>query len=362
MSDLSASGSSGNSGLAYGVSREIVLVNVSLLSDVGVKALNSLCLGERRKSYNVADLCLSAGKHSGTVHSRDQVDFCGERTDLVQFTAVRALVVLKDHLADCLLLILIYSLVQDREPLLFVRESFSEFLSNSGDVALAGLLVIRKYSHFHLCRRNDLADCSEHLFRDRAADIFSLCLSALCSDLTNPLDDLLILLVSHVNIADHILFRDLIGAGFDHDHLISGRSDGQAQIAEVPLLLAGVDDHFAVHKADLGRCAGAVERNIGNCSCQRRADHSDHFGSALRVHTHDHTFKSDVISHILREKRAHGSIDNAACEDRVLAGLAFSLVESAGHLADRVILLAVLNAEREEVNSISGRRRCSRGT
>ena len=356
MSDLSASGSSGDSGLAYGISREVVLVNVSLLGNVGVKAFNSLCLGERCKSNNVADLCLSACEHSGAVHSGDQVDFCGERTDLVQSASIGTLVVLEDHLADCLLLILINSLVEDSEPLFLLCEGFSELLSNSSDVSFTGLLVICKYSYFHLCRRNDLADCSEHLFRDSAADIFSLCLAALCSNIIDPLDDLLVLLVSHVDIADHILFRDLISACFDHDHLIGGRSNSQAQIAEVPLLLAGVDDHFAVHKTDLGRCAGAVERNVGNCSCQRCADHSYHLGSALRVHTHDHALKSDVVSHILREKRAHGSVDNAACEDRVLAGLAFSLIESAGHLADRVILLAVLNAEWEEVNSISGRR------
>ena len=44
------------------------------------------------------------------MYSRDQIYFCGKWTDLVDTSAIRTLVILQDHLADSLLLILIYSL------------------------------------------------------------------------------------------------------------------------------------------------------------------------------------------------------------------------------------------------------------
>ena len=60
VSDLAASGASGDPGLAYGIGREVVMMDIALLSDVGGETLDALCLGQRSQSDNVTDLGLSA--------------------------------------------------------------------------------------------------------------------------------------------------------------------------------------------------------------------------------------------------------------------------------------------------------------
>ena len=174
VADLTTAGTSGYPGLTYGIAGEVVLMYISLLCDVGVKALHTLCLGKGRQCDYVADLGLASCEHGGTMDTGNDVDFRCQGTDLVQLTAVRSLMVLEDHLADGLLLILINSLAQDSQPLFVVRECFFQLLGNGFDVAFSGLLVICKYGCFHLFRRNDLFDRREKLFRNRAGNILSM--------------------------------------------------------------------------------------------------------------------------------------------------------------------------------------------
>ena len=353
VSDFTAARSSGDLGLTDGVCREVVLVQISLLSDVGIHALNALCLGKRAEGDNVTDLGLSAGEHGGAVHSRNNIHFRGKRADLRDFTAVRTLVILQDHLADGLLLILINCLVQNRKPLFLLGEGFGQLFGDLGDVVLSRLLVIREDGNFHLCRRDNLSHGCEQFFRNRAADVFLLRLSDFCHDVIDESDDLFVDLICLVDIGDHVRFRNFIRTGLDHDNLLGSGSDRQLQIALVPVILTGVYNDLAVHETDLGGCAGAVKRDIGNGCGNGRAQHGDQLRSACGIHAHNHALQRDIVAHILREQRSHRAVNNAAGEDRVLGRSAFPLVEAAGHLADGVELLAVLHAQREEIDAVT---------
>ena len=94
VTDLAASGASGRLRLAYGVGREVVMVHISLGNLVLVQTVKLLNLRQRSQRTNVADLRLTTGKHAGAVYSRDQVNLCRQRTDLVDRTAVGTLMIL----------------------------------------------------------------------------------------------------------------------------------------------------------------------------------------------------------------------------------------------------------------------------
>ena len=354
VTDLAAAGSSGDPGLAYRVGREIVVVDIALLCDVGVKALDALRVRKGSESDHITDLGLAAGEHGGAVDARDDVDLGGEGTDLVQCAAVGALVVLEDHLADSLLLILVDSLVEDGKPLLVIGKCLAELLLEDGDIALADLLVVCEDRFLHLGGRHDLLDGSKEFLRDRAALISTLLFTALGDDALDPLDDLFVLLISDIDAADHLLVGDLVGASLDHHDLVLSGGNSQTQVTLVPLLLGGVDDGFAAHHTDLGHGNRAVKRNVGDRGGDRCAQHADQLGPAGGIHAHDQALESDVIAHILGEQRTHGTVDDTAGQDSVLAGPSLALIETAGHLADRIIFLSILHAQREKVDPVAG--------
>ena len=88
-------------------------MHITLACLIFIQAIQTLCLGQRSQGTDVADLSLSSGEHGRTVYTRDDINLCGQRTNLGNLTAVRTLVILQDHLADSLLLVLIYSFTQN---------------------------------------------------------------------------------------------------------------------------------------------------------------------------------------------------------------------------------------------------------
>ncbi len=329
-------------------------MDVALGGDVGIKSLDALCLGERCERADIHDLGLASREHGAAVNSRDQTHFRMQRTDLGEESSVGALVVLEDHLADGELLILVDRIAKLREILLVVRKGLCKALCDVGDVLLSGLLVIGEDRNLHLLRRNDLLDVFHHLVRHVDGDVILLLLSALVADHVVEGKDLLVHRICLIDVVDHVAFRHLIGTGLDHHDLVSCRSDGQAKISVVPLLLRGVDDDTAVDKANLGRDAGARKRDIGDVGCKGCTHHRDELRTAGRIHGHDHALEGDIIAHVLRKQRAHRAVDDTARQNRVLGCLALALVEAAGHLADRIVLLGIFHGEREEVHAVSG--------
>ena len=55
----------------------------------------------------------------------DDINLCCKRSDLCNLSSVRTLVVLKNHLTNCLLLILIYSIIYESKPLLVISKSLA---------------------------------------------------------------------------------------------------------------------------------------------------------------------------------------------------------------------------------------------
>ncbi len=354
MTDLAASRSSGDLGLTDGICREIILMNISLGCNVRIESLHLLCIGKRCEGHNIEDLRLSSGEHCRTMDSGNDINLGCQRADLCEQTAVRSLVILENHLADGLLLVLIDRIAQLSKVLLIVRKCFLHPVSDLCDSLLAGLLIIGEAGLFHLFRRDNLLHVLKHLLRNRDGIIFLLRLADFLADLVDEGNQLLVDRICLIDVVDHILLGDLICAGLDHHDTVCRGSNGQAKIALVPLLLARVDDNIAVDKAYLRGSARSGKRDIGNRGRNRGADHGKKLRSALRVNTEDHALQRDIIAHILREQRTHRTVDDAARQNCVLAGLSFSFVESSREFADGIELLGILHAQREEVHAFAG--------
>ena len=171
-----------------------------------------------------------------------------------------------------------------------------------------------------------------------------LLLANFCYNLVNESDDGLVHFVSLVDSFDHGSLRNLISTCFDHDHFLSGGSNGQVQIALLPLLLAGIDDELAIDHAYLGHSAGTIKRNIRNAGSDSSTDHSHQLGTTLGIYAHYHVVQGYVVTVILGEQGTHRSVDDTAGQNCVLACFSFSFVESARDFSNGVHLLFVLNA------------------
>ena len=327
-------------------------MHISLADFIFIQAVDPLHLGKRSESGHGTDLGLSAGEHGGAMHSGDDIHLCRQRTDLVDGTAIRTLVILQNHLADRFLLVLIDCLTQKRKPFFLIRERLLQLLRDLTDIFLTNLLYVREYCLFHLCGRNDLTDGCKQLLRNCTAGIGMLRLSNLSDNVIDECDQLLVHIMSQVDRFDHLLFRNLIGSGLDHDHLLRGGSNSQIQIPVFPLFLGRIDDEFTVNHSHLGHGAGTVKRNIRNACGDCGTDHGNQLRPACRVHGHHQVIQGHIIAVILREQRAHGTVDDTACKNRVLAGLSLSLVKAAGNLSHGIHLFFIFYAEGEEINTL----------
>ena len=149
--------------------------------------------------------------------------------------------------------------------------------------------------------------------------------------------------------AEHDLFGQLLGFGFDHQHGGFGAGDDQVQVGHLAGGLAGVQHVFAVDVAHAGGADRAGERDAGNGQRGAGADHGGDVGvdfGVQRQRVDDHVH---FVEEAFGEQRADRAVDQAAGQGFVFAGLGFALEEAAGNLAGGVGLLDVVDGQREEV-------------
>ena len=102
------------------------------------------------------------------MYSGYDIHLSGKRSDLCDLSAVGSLVILEDHLSDSLLLILVYSIGDKSRPLLVVGKCLLYLLLYLAHSLLTSLLVIIKYSLFHLLGRDYLLYLLKERIRNSA--------------------------------------------------------------------------------------------------------------------------------------------------------------------------------------------------
>ena len=157
------------------------------------------------------------------------------------------------------------------------------------------------------------------------------------------------LLVTEHHRAQHHVFGQFAGFGFDHQHGVLRAGDDEFQIAVDQFGRAWIEDVLAVLVTDLGGADRAVERGAAQGQRGGRADQGQDVAVDFRVQRHHGGDDLDFIAEVFREQRADRAIDQARSQ-RFLFGLAtFALEEAARDAAAGVELFLVVDGEREEI-------------
>ncbi len=69
--------------------------------------------------------------------------------------------------------------------------------------------------------------------------------------------------VAEVDRLDHVLFRQLLGAGFHHHHTFGGAGHHQIKLGALDLAVAGVEDEVVAQQADAHGGHRSVEGDLG---------------------------------------------------------------------------------------------------
>nr|BFE68574.1 hypothetical protein GCM10020092_018750 [Actinoplanes digitatis] len=147
------------------------------------------------------------------------------------------------------------------------------------------------------------------------------------------------------------------GLGLDHhdrDLTVGQRATGDDHVegGAGQLVEGGEVDPLALDVRDAGRADRAAERQARELGRHRGAVHGDDIVGVLRVEREDGLDDLDLVAQALGERRAQRPVDQAAGEDRVLAGAALAAEERAGDAADGVHPLLDVDRQREEVEVV----------
>ena len=125
------------------------------------------------------------------------------------------------------------------------------------------------------------------------------------------------LLMCKSNRAEHLIFRQLIGFGFNHHHRIFGAGHNQIQallrvLAQVVHVInCWIENIFTIDKAHTRACDWAHEWCSRNGQSRRGRDHRNHVRVIDQVMRQNGTDHQDFVFEARHEQRPDGAIDQA---------------------------------------------------
>jgi len=353
VTDLAAAGASGGLSVTHREAGHIVMVHIAL-GLLAADIVKHLRLADGAEGSDGNCLSLAAGEHSGAVSTVKEANLCGKRTDLVKTAAVNTLTVVKKPTAYYVLLYLIDDLIHYHVHIGVIGIKLLIYaVCNDLHCLVTDYLIVGIHCTADVLDA-ELLDSLVKICGNLAGGIVKLLLANLADDNVNEGNQLLDLLVSQHNSLEHALVGNFLCACLDHNYLFSAAGNGKLKVALLTLLSGGVDNELAVNKTYEHAADRTVPRNIGNCKGDGRTDHSGDLRCTVVVHRHNGEVKVNVISQILGEERADGTVDNAGSKDRVLAGTALTLKVTAGDAAYCVETLLIVYRKGKEVDTVAG--------
>ncbi len=163
------------------------------------------------------------------------------------------------------------------------------------------------------------------------------------------MDRLLHLAMTERDRAEHDVFAEELGFGFDHQHRIRGAGDDEIEIGRLELGLRRIQEVLAVRVTDARGADRSLERNAGQRQRGGRADQRRNVAVDFGIHRKHGRDDLHFVLEFLGEQRTHRAIDQARGQRFLFGRAAFALEEAAGNAAGRVELFLVVDGEREEV-------------
>src|SRR5205085_8514782 len=139
----------------------------------------------------------------------------------------------------------------------------------------------------------------------------------------------------------------------------SGDDEVQARLAH--LVVGRVNQVASVHEPDANARDGVREGYVREVEGERRARYRQHVGVVLVVGRDDRGDDLRLVAIAFGEERAAGTVYHTRGQDFLLAGASLAPEVVAGYASGRVVVLAVLDREREEINAFARRARADRG-
>ena len=147
----------------------------------------------------------------------------------------------------------------------------------------------------------------------------------------------------------HLIFTQLIGLGFNHQHCIFSTSHNHVQLAVSQLLVGGVEDiTLGFSEADTGTANRTVEWAAGNSQCRRGAYHGLDIRVDVLVCRHHRAHYLYFIHEAIGKQWADRTIDKTRGQRFLFAGTTFTLEKATRDTPGCIGFFLVIDGERKE--------------
>ncbi|MCY1393025.1 hypothetical protein D9M71_79120 [compost metagenome] len=169
------------------------------------------------------------------------------------------------------------------------------------------------------------------------------------SQLGDGADDRLELVVGEQHGAQHLVFGQLVGFGFNHQHGVFGTGHDHVEAGALLLFVIRVEDVAELRvEANAGGADRTGERNAGDRQGGGGADHGGDVRIGLLVGRNDGADDLHFVHETFGEQRADRTVDQARGQGFLLGRTAFTLEEATRDAAGGVGLFLVVDGQREE--------------
>ena len=325
------------------------------LAGLRAETLDHLRFAHGRKRRDGEHLRFAAGEHAGTMHARQDAGFAPDRTNLGQAAAIRANALFQNLGAHDLLVQVIQRVIDFIQAALETLGIQLVRLLLHLLLACAALVTVKRLKRPCAAVEEVRANGSLHVFARLGDRENALFLADFSDNLLLESNQLLDLLVTGENRAEHVRFADLLRARLDHQHGFIRTGDRQAQLGNRALLLIRIDNDFAIDQTDGNAADRARPRNIADRNRGGSADHRGDIRRHVLLDGKHRRHNLHVVAHALIEQRAQRAVDQTGGQRRLFGGTAFALDETAGDFAHGIHLLFKVNAQREKVLTFARR-------
>ena len=302
-------------------------------------------------------LRLAAGEQRRAVRARQDAGLGHDRAHGLQVAAVDALAGVEDvpahdlgfelleHAADAQLVVL---------RLLSFREIVRHHLGLGG----IDRLVARHLVGDRVGGAQILLDDAEHFLLERGVvdDVeLARLLGGLLGELDDRVDHRLEVPVAEHHGAEHDLLGQLLGFRLDHQHRVLGAGDDEVELALGHLVERRVEHVFVVDEADARGADRPHERRARQRQRRRRGDQREDVGIVFEIVRQRGDDHLRLVAPAIGEQRADRAVDQARDQRLLLGRPAFALEVAAGNAAGGVILLLVVDGQRQEVDAFARR-------
>ena len=293
--------------------------------------------------------------------ARQDADFRHDRTHGLAVAAVDALAGLHDVAAHDVALEILEQLA-DQVGLrrILAADDFLGLLLDRGDLVGAGLLGLLGIGLAQIVAERLQRGPDRLLLRAVLGERPGL-LGALLGQIDDGVDDVLVFDRAEIDGAQHDLFRQLLGFGFDHQHAFGGAGEHQIERRIVELLGGRVQHIGALDITDARGADRAHEGDAADGERGRGADQRHDIRIILQIVAEHGADDLRLVTIGRVEQRADRTVDQARGQHFLFGRAAFALEEAARDLAGGKGLFLVVDGEREEIDSRLRRLGADRG-